>query len=150
MHVIGLTGSISCGKSTVAMALRGLGCRIIDGDEISHRLTGENGNALAPIREAFGSSIFREDGSLDRRALGRAVFGKPEKLAQLDDIMQPLILTEIRRQLAEAEQEGVACCVLDMPLLFEKQLDRLCGSVWCVWLPREEQLKRLMARDGLT
>lgn len=64
--------------------------------------------------------------------------------------MQPLILQSIERQMTAAEQDGVLCCVLDMPLLYEKQLDRLCDSVWCVWLPRQIQLERLISRDHLS
>ena len=149
MRVVGLTGSIACGKSTVSLTLKELGAVIIDGDAISRALTAEGGEALPAIREAFGDAVFREDGSLDRRALGRAVFGCPEALERLDSLMQPLILRRIEAELAEARARGAGGCVLDMPLLFEKGLDRLCDSVWCVWLPGEEQLSRLMLRDGL-
>ena len=81
MRVIGLTGSIACGKSTVSHTLSKLGAQIIDGDEIAHQLYAPGGEALEPIRAAFGSSVFLPDGSVDRRALGRAVFGHPEALA---------------------------------------------------------------------
>lgn len=150
MRIIGLTGSIACGKSTVSHTLRELGAVIIDGDEISRSLTAQGGEALPLLREAFGDAVFRDDGSLDRRALGAAVFGDPEALARLDDIMQPLIMRRIRAELSAAESKGAEGCVLDMPLLYEKKLDGLCAGVWCVWLPEKEQLKRLMLRDGLT
>ena len=64
--------------------------------------------------------------------------------------MQPLILRSVLRQLEDARSRGASGCVLDMPLLYEKGLERYCDSVWCVWLPREEQLRRLMLRDGLS
>lgn len=150
MRVIGLTGGIACGKSTVALALEELGAVIIDGDRIAHSLYVPGGEAIAPIREAFGPGVIAPDGGVDRKALGAAVFGDRDALDRLDGIMQPLILQRIRRALRDAADGQARCCVLDMPLLYEKGLDRLCDTVWCVWLPREEQLQRLMARDGLT
>lgn len=150
MRVIGLTGSIACGKSTVSLTLKRLGAVIIDGDAISHELTAPGGAALSPIRHTFGDGVFSADGTLDRKALGRAVFGHPAELEKLDALMQPLILVAIREKMEQARLQDAPACVLDMPLLFEKGLDKLCDSVWCVWLPREEQLNRLILRDGLS
>ena len=148
MRVIGLTGSIACGKSNVSSALRELGAAIVDGDEIAHALTAPGGAALPLLREAFGDGVFREDGTLDRKALGAVVFGDAAARQRLDDLMQPPIRQETLRQMEAARHEGRAACVLDMPLLFEKGLETLCDSVWSVWIPRETQLERLMARDG--
>lgn len=150
MRVIGLTGSIACGKSSVSQTLRELGATVIDGDAIAHDLTAPQGPALPLLRERFGEGTFHPDGTLNRRALGLIIFGDDRARAELDKLMQPLIREEIRRQMTIAELSGAPVCVLDMPLLYETGLDRWCHRVWCVWLPRETQLQRLMARDGST
>ena len=150
MRVIGLTGGIACGKSTVSARLAERGAVIVDGDRISRRLTAADGPALPEIRAAFGDGVFQADGSLDRKALGSRVFSDDAERRRLNGIMQPLILAEIGRETEAARAAGAAVCVLDMPLLFEEGLDRLCDETWCVWLPREIQLRRLTERDGLT
>lgn len=150
MRVIGLTGSIACGKSNVSSALSEMGAAVVDGDLLSRRLTAPMGKALPAIRKAFGEGVFLADGTLDRRALGRVVFADGAARAVLDDIMQPMIYETIVAEMTAARTAGYAVCVLDMPLLFEKNLDRLCDRVWCVYLPREKQAERLMARDGCT
>lgn len=150
MRVIGLTGGIACGKSTISETLRTLGAAVIDGDELSRELTAPGGAALKRLREAFGEDVFHADGTLNRRALGRVVFASDEKRAALDGIMQPLIRKLILERIEAAREAGAPLCVLDMPLLYETGLDALCDRVWCAWVPRETQLKRLMARDGYT
>lgn len=150
MRTIGLTGSIACGKSNVSATLKELGAVIIDGDLLSRELTAPGGLALPAIREAFGDAVFLPDGTLNRRALGSVVFGHDEARARLDAIMHPLVIFLTRQRMAEARKAGAALCVLDMPLLYETGMEKLCDAVWCVWLPREIQLGRLMARDGFT
>ncbi|MBQ3486121.1 MAG: dephospho-CoA kinase [Clostridia bacterium] len=150
MRIIGLTGGIACGKSTISLTLRELGAAIIDGDVLSRELTKPGGAALPAIRQHFGDGVFSMDGSLDRRALGNLVFRDDAAREALDGIMQPMLREMIVNGISAAAQEGDAVCVLDMPLLYEKELDSLCDTVWCAWLPRETQLERLMARDGFT
>ena len=149
MRTIGLTGSIACGKSNVSAVLRELGAAVVDGDLLSRELTAPGGPALPAIREAFGGGVFHADGTLNRRALGDVVFASDAARKRLDGLMQPLLRSLILRRMEEARAGGAKICVLDMPLLFEAGLDVLCDTVWCVHLPREEQLRRLMARDGL-
>ena len=150
MLVLGLTGGIACGKSSISLTLKELGAVIVDGDVLSRELTAENGPALPDIRRAFGDDVFHADGSLNRRALGSIVFADGKARATLDGIMQPLLLTLILRDMEDARNSGAAVCVLDMPLLYEKGLERLCDRVWCAYVPRETQLERLMQRDGFT
>lgn len=150
MRTIGLTGSIACGKSNVSATLGDLGAFIIDGDLLSRELTAPGGAALPAIRETFGDGVFQSDGTLNRRALGSIVFGDDKARAALDALMQPALRTMILQRMEQARQSSARLCVLDMPLLYEAGLDALCDSVWCVWLPREIQLQRLMARDGFT
>ena len=149
MRIIGLTGGIACGKSNISDMLSSLGCVIIDGDKLSRELTVPGGIALPSIREAFGPSVFHEDGSLNRKALAGVVFSDRSALQKLDSIMQPMLLGRIRERIAEERLKHTEFCVLDMPLLFEKKLDLLCDTVWCAWLPGQLQLERLMNRDGL-
>ena len=150
MRTIGLTGSIACGKSNVSAALRELGAAVVDGDLLSRELTAPGGKALPAIRQAFGGGVFHGDGTLNRRALGDMVFASGEDRTRLDSLMQPLLRSLILRRMEEARAGGAKICVLDMPLLYEAGLDTLCDTVWCVHLPRDEQIRRLMARDGLT
>jgi len=150
MRIIGLTGGIACGKSNVSAALSALGAVIVDGDLLSRELTAPGGRALPDIRAAFGDGVFHPDGTLNRRGLGAVIFGDDDKRAMLDNIMQPLLRALIAQRIDQARQQGAALCVLDMPLLYEAGLDALCDRVWCVYIPQETQLERLMARDGFT
>lgn len=150
MRVIGLTGGIACGKSTISAALRDMGAVVIDGDVLSRELTVPGGPALPAIRERFGDSVFHLDGTLDRRALGAVIFGDDAARQGLDNIMQPMLRRMILDGIEAARSSGARLCVLDMPLLYEAGLDGLCDRVWCAWIPRETQLERLMARDGFT
>ena len=150
MLVLGLTGGIACGKSNISQTLRELGAAIVDGDVLSRELTAPGGAALGDIRAAFGDGVFHPDGTLDRRALGSVVFQDDKARDTLDNIMQPLLLTLILRDIEDARQSGTPVCVLDMPLLYEKDIDRFCDRVWCAYVPRETQLSRLMERDGFT
>ena len=144
-YVIGLTGGIACGKSNLSSALRTAGACVIDADQISRALTAPGGEALPAIRAAFGSGVFAGD-SLNRRALGALVFEDEKARERLNAITHPLVFKEMRRQL-----DGCAgAAVLDVPLLFECGIDAWCDEIWCAYLPQREQVKRLMARDGLT
>jgi len=150
MRTIGLTGSIACGKSNVSATLAELGAYVIDGDLLSREVTAPGGMALPALREAFGDGIFHPDGTLDRRALGSIVFGNAEALARLNGIIHPMVIALTRQRIEAARLSGADLCVLDMPLLYETNMESLCDRVWCVWLPRETQLQRLMDRDGFT
>lgn len=151
MRIIGLTGSIACGKSTVSAAIgREADCRIIDGDLLSRELTAPGGAALSPIRKCFGDEVFQPDGELDRQSLGRLVFSDFRSRTQLDQLMAPLLREMTDERIRQAREDGVTLCFLDYPLLFEAGYDNLCDSVWCVYLPRDVQMQRLMARDGLS
>ena len=150
MRIIGLTGGIACGKSNVSDKLASLGCVVIDGDKLSRELTVPGGAALPALYQAFGQAVFRADGNLNRRALGNLVFSNAEAMKTLDAIMQPLLSDLIVSRIGQAKGSGAEFCVLDMPLLYEKGLNRLCDTVWCVWLPPRIQMERLMARDSLS
>lgn len=150
MRVIGLTGGIACGKSNVSSAMREAGVAVVDADEISRSLTAENGPALPAIRAAFGNEVFSANGTLNRKALGNLVFHNANALKQLNRIVHPMIDAEVRKRLKQLQNSGEKLCILDVPLLYETGMNRLCDTVWCVTLPRREQIKRLMVRDGLS
>ncbi|MCQ2453540.1 MAG: dephospho-CoA kinase [Clostridia bacterium] len=144
-YVIGLTGGIACGKSTVARYLRTLGVPVLDADAISHELTAEGGEALPQIRAVFGDEVFNGE-VLNRRALGQAVFGHPEALEKLNAILHPLVIGRMQRQTGES---AAAVLVWDVPLLFETGMDRLCDETWCVTVRRGTQIRRIHRRDHL-
>ena len=148
MRTIGLTGSIACGKSNVSATLAELGAYVIDGDLLSREVTAPGGIALPALREAFGDGIFHPDVTLDRRTLGSIVFGDEDARARLNGIIHPMVIALTKQRIEEARLSGAVLCVLDMPLLYETGMEVLCDRVWCVWLPRETQLQRLMDRDG--
>lgn len=150
MRLIGLTGGIACGKSNVSDMLRTLGCTIVDGDLLARRLTAPGGEALDAIRTAFGDAVFKPDGTLDRKRLGNIVFNDPREKQKLDLLMSPLLERLTEESIRAARDSGADFCVLDMPLLYEKGYDRYCDTVWCVSLPPETQLQRLMERDSIT
>ena len=113
--IIGVTGGIATGKTHVTDTLQRAGALVLDADVISRRLTGEGGEALPRVREAFGDSVFRPDGTLDRRALGARVFSSPEERKALEGILHPMILSEMRSRTREAE----GLVFWSVPLLYE-------------------------------
>lgn len=150
MRLIGITGSIACGKSTVSRELFRRGYPVIDGDVLARELTGSGGAAMAEIGSVFGDQYVAPDGSLNRRMMGQLVFSDPTARARLDQLMAPYLHSLTMERISQARASGANLCFLDMPLLFEKGYDRYCDAVWCVWLPEEIQLERLMARDRFT
>ena len=150
MRVIGITGSIACGKTTVSRELIRRGFPVIDGDLLARSLTGPEGAAMQDIRAAFGDRYISPDGSLNRREMGRLVFSDPQARERLDALMDPYLRSVTLENVEKVRASGASLCFLDMPLLFEKGYNGYCDSVWCVWLPENLQLQRLMARDGYT
>ena len=137
MKIIGLTGGIACGKSTVSKVLRTLGAAIIDADALAHELA-------QPKQPIFNVYV---DGTLDRAAVARRVFADPVVRAEVDAVTHPLIRTAAEERLRAAELEQKRAAVLDVPLLFEAGWDTLADETWVVALPEEEQMARLLARD---
>ena len=145
---IGLTGSIACGKSAVSQYLRELGYFVADADAISRSLTAPGGQALPLLREAFGDGIF--DGNvLNRRRLGDIVFGDADRRAQLNAILHPLIIRTFQTELNEHDAPD-ALVFGDVPLLYECGMAQMFDRIFVVSAPRETQIARLLARDGLS
>jgi dephospho-CoA kinase len=148
--LIGLTGGVSTGKSTILATMRDLGAVILSADDASHALTAPGGEALPAIREAFGDGVFHADGTLDRRALGEIVFSDVASRRALEAIIHPAVQREMLRGVAEAEKAGAKVVVMEVPLLYETGMDALCDEIWVAHLDPETQILRLMNRDRLT
>ena len=150
MKVIGLTGGIACGKSTISHMLRELGAKVIDADQISHDLTRPGGDGLPAIRKAFGDYVFYPDGDLNRNTLASIVFQNPEERQKLNDALHPLIVKRMQEALETRRKMGTLVVVMDVPLLFEVGLEGLADVTVCASAPQAKQLERLKKRDGLS
>ncbi|MCY7779932.1 dephospho-CoA kinase [Bacillus haynesii] len=147
--VIGLTGGIASGKSTVAQMFQQCGITVVDADVIAKEAVEQGMPAYQKIAETFGEGVLLETGDIDRRKLGEIVFANEEKRMQLNAIVHPEVRKMMIKQRDEAIRAGERFVVLDIPLLYESGLERLTDKVIVVWVPRELQLERLMKRNQL-
>lgn len=144
--VLGLTGSIGMGKSTVATMLRELGVPVFDADAAVHELQGAGGRLLPAIEAAFPGTT--GPGGVDRPKLGAAVFGDPAKLKRLEAIVHPEVAAMRGNFLTENAEAAVIC--FDIPLLYEKGYAGELDAVAVVSAPAEQQRQRVLARPGMT
>ena len=146
--IIGITGGIASGKSTVTDFLRKQGYQVIDADQVVHELQEPGGRLYQALLSTFGSAILQEDGRLDRPKLGAMIFGNPELLAQSSQLQNEIIREELaRRRDLLAETEDIF--FMDLPLLFELGYDNWFDQIWLVDVTEETQLSRLMNRNAL-
>lgn len=150
MLVIGLTGGIATGKSTVSRILRELGAPVIDADAIVHELQQPGTPVTLAIGREFGPDVIRPDGSLDRAALGRIIFGDPARRKALEAIVHPAVRERIAAEMERYRLAGEPAVVLDVPLLIESNWQRTVDQVWLVYVDRATQRARLIERDGLS
>ncbi len=148
MHLFGLTGGISSGKSTVSRMLRELGAHVLDADVIARQVVEPGTPGLAAVAARF-PGVLAPDGRLDRARLGARVFTDPAERAALNRILHPLIGQAFLEKTQALAAQGVARVIYDAPLLIENGLHHGMDGVLLVWAPRELQKARLMARDGL-
>lgn len=148
MLTITLTGGIACGKSTVSAMLAQLGASIIDADQISRSLTAPGGPALPAIRQAFGDGVFHADGTLNRPALSAVVFSNAQAIQQLNAITHPLVQQQMEAQLETCRKNGAQIVILDVPLLFEANMQHMGDLVACVTAPEDIQIARMKSRNG--
>ena len=155
--VVGLTGGIASGKSSVARLLEDLGAAVHCSDEIVRDLQAPGGEALEQIAESFGREYLTAEGELDRAKLGALVFDDPEARQKLNDIIHPAVFRKLREGMERAHAEGEAVVVLDIPLLLEgRQTGRGSGAllpfdvVVLVYADVSTQVERVVARDGLS
>ena len=149
MKVIGLTGGIGTGKSTVSAYLREKGCRIIDADRMAHQMTEKGSPCLAEIEAAFGKEVFSEDGSLERKKLGEAVFADPAKKEKLEQIITQKVIEKTLAEIEQYRDRHEKLVVLDAPLLFECGMQGDTDENWLVVCDKKIRFARIAARDGL-
>ncbi|MFZ9696040.1 MAG: dephospho-CoA kinase [Ilumatobacteraceae bacterium] len=147
MILVGLTGGIGSGKSTVSALLAERGAIVIDADRITRELQAPGSPVLAEIADAFGATVIDSKGELDRPALAALVFGNPEALARLNKIVHPAVGREMAARL-EAQRETDNVVVLDIPLLVENPREGLCGTV-VIDLPVEIAVERLVTHRNM-
>ena len=152
MVVLGLTGSIGMGKTTVAGALKAAGAAVYDADAAVHRLLGPGGGAVAPVLARFPDAGMDAGAAraVDRGTLGAQVFGDPDALAALEAILHPLVRAGERHFLAASQRRGCRLAVLDMPLLFETGGEARCDATLVVSAPAAVQRARVLGRARMT
>jgi dephospho-CoA kinase len=147
---VGLTGSIAVGKSHVLGFFRELGCSVLDADKVARDVVEPGTVGLERVVDRFGPAVLKQDGSLDRAALGSIVFADEEKRLLLNSIIHPLVFTEQNRWLQAREGEdpnGIA--IVDAALMIESGGYKRFDKLIVVWCEPELQLQRLMSRDGI-
>lgn len=147
--VIGLTGGIAAGKSTLRKELEKIGFVALDADQISREIVKPKTEGLNAIRQIFGEGYLVE-GKLNRKKLGELVFSNSEQLAKLNSILHPLIKKELRRQIENLKRIGKTKILLEVPLLFETGIDALCDYTIDLEVERKTQIARLQQRNGYT
>ncbi len=150
MKIIGLTGGIGSGKSTVSRFLAELGAVILNADEVGHEAFKPDTEIWRKVVAAFGRQIVTPDGNIDRKKLGNIVFGNPESLSRLNQIMHPRMYDMVKAQLEEYRRQGTRVIVLEAPLLLEADWTPLVDEVWVTTAPEATVLKRLEERTGLS
>jgi len=152
MYIIGLTGNIATGKSTVARILHDLGAEVIDADRLAHSVMEPGTEAWQAIRQTFGPEVIGPDGAVDRRRLGAIVFADPAALARLEAIVHPAVGRALAQRLEElrSRPQPPPVVVIEAIKLLESGLAGLCNAVWLVVAPREVQVERLVRTRGLS
>lgn len=152
MLIVGLTGGIVSGKTTIAKMFQELGAQVIDADEIARKVVRPGEKAWQGIVEYFGPEILRDDLEINRKKLADIVFSNKEKLAVLNSITHPEITLMIKKQINQLKSkcQKDIICIVEAPLLFEAHLEDMMDKIIVVYLNREEQLKRLLLRNNLT
>lgn len=148
--IIGLTGSIASGKSTVSEMLKNEGYPIIDADLVARLVVEPGTETLEQIRQAFGSEVISVDGTMNRAKVGEIIFNDPVSRKTLNDIVHPAIRQEMLKQRYELLEQGFKTIIMDIPLLFESRLQYLVDKILVVSVTEENQLKRLVERNGFT
>ncbi|WOV83194.1 dephospho-CoA kinase [Sporosarcina jeotgali] len=145
--IIGLTGSIASGKSTVANFLKKRGYPIVDADEIARLVVEPGSPVLKEIESVFGADVIKEDGSMDRAKMGKLIFDDNRKREQLNTIIHPAIRKELIAQKEAQIAAGAETVILDIPLLFENNLHEYVEKILVVSVTPEVQKERLMSRN---
>lgn len=147
--VIGLTGGIASGKSSVSELLTVHGFKVVDADVASRQAVEKGTKGLEQVKEAFGEEAIDEDGNMNRSYVGDVIFNHPEKRLELNEIVHPIV-RDIMEQEKEAYLEQGYNVIMDIPLLFENDLQDTVDEVWLVYTSESIQIDRLMERNDLS
>ena len=145
MFVLGITGGIGSGKSTVSGILADKGLMVLDADEISRSVTGPGGRAMPEIASVFGNKVVTSNGALNRRVMSDIAFGDKKKLDELSTIIHRHVFEQIDEALAKEKEKGSKCVVLDVPIPVNK-FRELCDQIWVVTCDKDVRLARLQKR----
>lgn len=147
--VIGLTGGIASGKSTVSELLSVFGFKVVDADKAAREAVKKGSKGLAQVREVFGDEAIDENGEMNRRYMGDLVFNHPEKRLELNAIIHPIVRDIMGEEKQEYLKQGYNV-IMDIPLLFENELENTVDEVWVVYTSESIQMDRLMQRNNLS
>lgn len=150
MVLIGLTGGIASGKSTISKMLKELGAEVIDADLVAREVIQPRSAAWREMVEAFGKGILNDDRTINRRRLGNVVFPDPKAVEKLNSITHPRIIRRIEDRIEDARKRGINVLVIDAPLLIESGMVPMVDEVWVVMVDPDTQISRLMTRDHFT
>ena len=150
MKVIGLTGGIGSGKSTVSQFLAEMGAVIIDADKVGHEAFSPDAEGWCEVLAAFGEQVLTPTCEIDRKKLSEIVFNNPDALSRLNDIMHPRIMERVKARLAEYRQQSVEVAVIEAPLLIEAGWSALVDEVWVTIAPESTVLRRLKERSAMS
>lgn len=148
--ILGLTGGIATGKSTVASMLRELKIPVVCADGLAHALSQKGSPALKDVLKQFGKSVFNPDKSLNRPALAKIIFSDAKAQKKLQNILHPRIKQKLKSEVVRLKKQGHQLIVIDVPLLFEVGWDDLCDVTVCVTAPQKLQIERLKKSRGFT
>lgn len=147
--VIGLTGGIASGKSTVSELLSVFGFKVVDADKAAREAVKKGSKGLAQVREVFGDEAIDENGEMNRRYMGDLVFNHPEKRLELNAVIHPIVRDIMEEEKQEYLKQGYNV-IMDIPLLFENELENTVDEVWVVYTSESIQMDRLMQRNNLS
>lgn len=147
--VIGLTGGIATGKSTVSELLTAFGFKVVDADIAARKAVAKGTKGLEQVRAAFGDSAITDEGEMDRKYVGEIVFNHPEKRLELNDIVHPIVREIMEKEKQSYLNQGYDV-IMDIPLLFENELQNTVDEVWLVYTSESIQIERLMERNQLS
>ncbi|CCC88347.1 TPA: dephospho-CoA kinase [Staphylococcus aureus] len=147
--VIGLTGGIASGKSTVSELLSVFGFKVVDADKAAREAVKKGSKGLAQVREVFGDEAIDENGEMNRRYMGDLVFNHPERRLELNAIIHPIVRDIMEEEKQEYLKQGYNV-IMDIPLLFENELENTVDEVWVVYTSESIQMDRLMQRNNLS
>ncbi|MEZ4569103.1 MAG: dephospho-CoA kinase [Thermomicrobiales bacterium] len=143
-HVIGITGNIATGKTTVVEMLVELGADAIDADKLVHQMMGPGSELAGPLSDEFGPEVVSDDGSINRPALGQIVFSDPGKLGRLEELIHPHV---VRHMVSAIEEPGADVLVLDAIKLYEAGIADHCDEIWVVDADIETRIRRVVVRN---